>query len=579
MVNREIPKYYGAFRDRVVRGEIPVCQQISKEMNRIDERINNPNIIYDPRPVEAFICFCENELTKTDGSTLTLLDSFKLWSEQLFGWYYYATRNVYRPNINGIGGSFTDETYLKRLISKQYLIVARGAAKSMYASFIHAYFLIIDGETTHQITTAPTMKQAEETLGPLRTAIIRSPGPLFKFLTLRTKTSKTVGLAPRELLTSTKRGIESFITGSLLEVRPMTIHKLQGLRPKVATVDEWLSSDIREDVIGAIEQGASKLKDYTIIATSSEGTIRNAAGDNIKLELQMILNGDYDDPHTSIFYYKLDDVKEINNPDLWIKANPNLGLTVSYETYHRDVERALNVPSTRNDILAKRFGLPMEGYTYFFTYEETLVHTSQSFLHMACALGGDLSQGDDFCSFALLFPLRNGGFGFKSINYITDRTLNALYPASRIKYEEFIDERSLIVMDGSVLDIPSVYYSVDEEIQRLGYDVMCFGYDPYNAEGFVKLYKENNGPYGIEVVRQGARTESVPLGEIKALSEDRLLFFDQSIIEYTMGNTMVLEDTNGNRKLYKRRYDAKIDPISALMDAYVAYKRHRELFE
>lgn len=575
--NTATPKYYAEFRSDVMSGEIPVCQEISLEMNRIDDRIRNPEIYYDPRPVDAFINFCEAELTKTDGSGLVLLDSFKLWAEQLFGWYYYATKAVYKQDRRG-GGSFVNVLYLKRLISKQYLIVARGAAKSMYASFIHAYFLVIDAETTHQITTAPTMKQADEVISPLRTAITRSPGPLFSFLTATVRGYKGLPKNTRSMLMSTKRGIENYLTGSLLEVRPMTIDKLQGLRPKISTLDEWLSGDIREDVTSAVEQGASKLEDYIIVAVSSEGTVRNGSGDSVKLELNKILRGEYDAPNVSIFYYKLDNIDEVGDPRMWIKANPNLGMTVSYEAYHRDVLRAEKAPSTRNDILAKRFGLPMEGYTYFFTYEETIRHRFKTYTGMSCALGADLSQGDDFCSFLFLFPLRTG-FGSKTINFITERTLLSLPPAFRIKYEEFIAEGSLIVMHGTVLNVEEVFYAVEEVINENDYDVRCLGYDPYNADAFIKLYRASYGPYGIETVRQGAKTESVPLGEIKALTEDRVLYFDESIFEYAMGNTMVLEDTNGNRKLYKRRYEAKIDPVSALLDAYVAYSRHLELFD
>lgn len=571
--NTETPHYYAEFRDKVLAGHLPICLEIALEMNRIDRLISDPSFYYDPRPVEAFIRFCENEMTKTDGSEIKLLDSFKLWAEQLFGWYYWSTRSIYRD------GEFVDEYYLKRLISKQYLIVARGGAKSMYAAFIQAYFLIVNGETTHQIATAPTMKQAEEVLTPIRTAMTRHPGPLLRFLTAEMR-----GLNPsrsnyRSLLASTKRGIESFITGSILEIRPMTIDKLQGLRPKVSTLDEWLSGDIREDVVGAVEQGASKLDDYVIVAVSSEGTVRNGSGDEVKLELKKILNGEYDDPHTSIWYYKLDDVAEVGNPEMWIKAQPNIGLTVSYEAYQKDVLRAENAPSARNDILAKRFGLPMEGYTYFFTYEETVRHLRVgSFAGMECSMGADLSQGDDFCSFTFLFPLNTGQFGVVSLNFITDRTYSLLPPAAKFKYDEFIGEKSLFIMEGSVLDIPTVYEVLEEEIAARKFDVMAMGYDPYNADVFVKLWEMNNGPYGIELVRQGVRTESVPLGEIKKLSEDRLLLFDQSIFSYAMGNTMVLEDTNGNLKLYKRRYEHKIDPVSALMDAYVAYSRNPEIF-
>lgn len=571
--NTATPRYYGEFRRQVLAGEMPVCLEISLEMNRIDRLISDPAYYYDPEPVEAFIRFCENEMTKTDGSEITLLDSFKLWAEQLFGWYYWSVRNVY------IDGDFVEQYYLKRLISKQYLIVARGGAKSMYAAFIQAYFLIVNGETTHQIATAPTMKQAEEVLIPIRTAMTRHPGPLLTFLTTEMR-----GLHPsrsnyKSMLASTKRGIESFITGSVLEIRPMTIDKLQGLRPKVSSLDEWLSGDIREDVVGAVEQGASKLEDYVIVAVSSEGTVRNGSGDEVKMELRKILNGEYDDPHTSIWHYKLDDVNEVGDPNMWIKAQPNIGITVSYEAYQKDVLRAENAPSARNDILAKRFGLPMEGYTYFFTYEETIPHTSiGTFRNMECALGADLSQGDDFCSFTFLFPLNTGAFGVVSLNFITERTYKLLPTSARFKYDEFIAENSLFVMEGSVLDISAVYEVLEEEIAARGFDVLAMGYDPYNADVFVKQWELHNGPFGIELVRQGVRTESVPLGELKKLSEDRLLLFGQSIFSYAMGNAMVLEDTNGNLKLYKRRYEHKIDPVSALMDAYVAYSRNPELF-
>lgn len=576
--NTATPKYYAEFREKVLTGEIPVCQEISQEMNRIDVRIADRDIYYDPKPVDAFVSFVEGELTKTDGSELRVLDSFKLWSEQLFGWYYYSTRTVYEKDKSG-RGEMVDVDIFKRLISKQYLIVARGAAKSMYASMIQAYFLTVDPDTTHQITTAPTMKQADEVLQPIRTAVTRSHGPLFTFLTATFRGLKSHKLSKGVMLTSTKKGIECFITGSLLEIRPMTIDKLQGLRPKVSTVDEWLSGDIREDVVGAIEQGASKLDDYIIVAVSSEGTVRNGSGDDIKLELRKILSGEYDDKHTSIFYYKLDDVQEVSEPHLWEKAQPNLGITVSYEAYQRDVKRAEASPSTRNDILAKRFGLPMEGYTYFFTYEETMPHPKKSYNNMDCAMGVDLSQGDDFCAFTFLFPLRDGAFGVKTINFITERTLSILPPSIRIKYEEFIQEGSLAVTDGPVLDMSEVFDILETEIDKRGYNVMSMGYDPYNAETFLNLWKMYNGPYAIEVVRQGARTESVPLGEIKTLSEDRILLFDEEIFTYAMGNTMVLEDNNGNRKLFKRRYEHKIDPVSALMDAYVAYQRHIEMFK
>jgi phage terminase large subunit-like protein len=544
-------------------------------MNRIDRLIADPKYFYNPRPVEAFIAFCENELTKTDGSSFRMLDSFKLWAEQLFGWYYWSERPVYNPNT----GKFDDVPYLKRLVNKQYLIVARGAAKSMYAAFIQAYYLIVDGETTHQIATAPTMKQAEEVLGPIRTAMTRHQGPLLKFLTAEIKGLELNKSNYKSMLAATKRGIESFITGSLLEIRPMTIDKLQGLRPKVSTLDEWLSGDIREDVVGAVEQGASKLEDYIIIAVSSEGTVRNGAGDEIKLELRKILNGEYDDPYTSIWHYKLDSIDEVPNPDMWVKAQPNIGITVSYEAYHKDVLRAEKAPSTRNDILAKRFGIPMEGYTYFFTYEETVPHGRVgSFAHMECAMGADLSQGDDFCSFTFLFPIRTGEFGVRSISFITERTHKLLPTVARFKYDSFVREGSLHVLEGSVLDISEVFDVLEEEIDNRKYEVLTMGYDPYNADAFVNRWKQHNGPFGIEIVRQGVRTESVPLGEIKKLSEDRLLLFDEEIFSYTMGNAMVVEDTNGNRKLIKRRYEYKIDPVSALMDAYVAYSRNIEMF-
>ena len=571
--NTETPYYYQEFRKKVVSGDMPICLEISLEMNRIDRLVENPMYYYDPAPVEAFIRFCEKELTKTDGSELKMLDSFRLWSEQLFGWYYWSSRTVYKD------GEFEEDVFLKRLISKQYLIVARGGAKSMYAAFIQAYFLIVNGETTHQIATAPTMKQAEEVLGPIRTAMIRHPGPLLTFLTAEIRGLKLNRSNYSSMLVATKKGIESFITGSLLEIRPMTIDKLQGLRPKVSTLDEWLSGDIREDVVGAVEQGASKLEDYIIVAVSSEGTVRNGSGDEVKLELRKILNGEYNDPHTSIWHYKIDDVSEVADPNMWIKAQPNIGLTVSYEAYHKDVLRAENAPSTRNDILAKRFGLPMEGYTYFFTYEETIPHKkTASFAHMECAMGADLSQGDDFCSFTFLFPISTGEFGIVSINFITERTYKLLPSVARFKYDEFINENSLIVLEGSVLDVAEVYEVLDDEIEKRRYDVMAMGYDPYNADVFVKLWTQYNGPFGIEVVKQGVRTESVPLGEIKNLSEDRVLLFDQKIFSYAMGHAMVMEDTNGNIKLYKRRYEHKIDPVSALMDAYVALQRNPELF-
>lgn len=573
--NTETPRYYNQFRNEVLDGNQPICYEISLEMNRIDRLIRDSRYFYNPRPVEAFIAFCEKELTKTDGSSFAMLNSFKLWAEQLFGWYYWSERPVHNPET----GRFDYVPYLKRLVNKQYLIVARGAAKSMYAAFIQAYYLIVDGETTHQIATAPTMKQAEEVLGPIRTAMTRRQGPLLKFLTAEIKGLELNKSNYKSMLAPTKRGIESFITGSILEIRPMTIDKLQGLRPKVSTLDEWLSADVREDVVGAVEQGASKLEDYIIIAVSSEGTVRNGAGDEIKLELRKILKGEYEDPHTSIWHYKLDTIDEVREPDMWIKAQPNIGITVSYEAYHKDVLRAENAPSTRNDILAKRFGLPMEGYTYFFTYEETIPHQRVgSFAHMECAMGADLSQGDDFCSFTFLFPIRTGEFGVRSLSFITERTQKLLPAVARFKYDEFIREGSLIVLEGSVLDISEVFNVLDEEIEKRKYEILTMGYDPYNAEAFVNSWKQMNGPFGIEIVRQGVRTESVPLGEIKKLSEDRLLLFDEQMISYTMGNAMVMEDTNGNRKLVKRRYEYKIDPVSALMDAYVAYSRNIEMF-
>lgn len=577
--NTAVPKYYGEFREKVMRGEIPICKEISMEMNRIDDLIDNPGIYYDDKAVEGFVEYCENELTLTDGSDLHLLDSFKLWAEQIFGWYYFIERSVYVPNSNGKGGHYVNKTVKKRLINKQYLIIARGAAKSMYGSCIQNYFLNVDTSTTHQITTAPTMKQAEEILSPIRTSITRSRGPLFKFLTEGSLQNTTGSKANRMKLASTKKGIENFLTGSLLEIRPMSINKLQGLRCKVATVDEWLSGDIREDTIGAIEQGASKLDDYLIVAMSSEGTVRNGAGDTIKMELMEILKGEYINPHVSIWYYKLDNVEEVANPDMWKKANPNLGKTVTYETYQLDVERAEKAPATRNDILAKRFGIPMEGYTYFFTYEETIPHRKKDFWGMPCALGGDLSQGDDFCSFIFLFPLKGEELGIKTRNYITSNTLHKLPGAMRIKYEEFIAEGSLIVLEGTVLDMNEVYDDLDRHIENLQYDVRCFGYDPYNAKEFVNRWELENGPFGIEKVIQGAKTESVPLGEIKKLSEERLLLFDEDIMMFAMGNCITLEDTNGNRKLLKKRRDYKIDPVAALLDAYVAMKLNKEAFE
>ena len=577
--NTATPKYYGQFRDAVIRGEIPVCKEISMEMNRIDDLIANPGIYYDDKAMDGFVKYCENELTLTDGSDLKLLETFKLWAEQIFGWYYFVERSVYVPGPDNHGGHYVTKYIKKRLINKQYLIVARGAAKSMYGSCIQNYFLNMDTSTTHQITTAPTMKQAEEILSPIRTSITRSRGPLFKFLTDGSIQNTTGSKANRVKLASTKKGIENFLTGSLLEIRPMNINKLQGLRCKIATVDEWLSGDIREDVIGAIEQGASKIDDYLIVAMSSEGTVRNGSGDTIKMQLMDILKGDYINPHVSIWYYKLDSVDEVNNPELWIKANPNLGKTVSYETYQLDVERAEKAPSTRNDILAKRFGIPMEGYTYYFTYEETLPHKNRYFEKMPCALGADLSQGDDFCAFTFMFPLQNGAFGIKTRNYISSLTMSKLPTAMRLKYEQFIDEGSLMVLEGTVLDMMEVYEDLDNFITKKEYDVRCFGYDPYNAKEFVTRRESENGPFGIEKVIQGAKTESVPLGELKKLSEERMLLFDQELMTFAMGNCITLEDTNGNRKLMKKRYDQKIDAVAAMMDAYIAYKLNKEAFE
>ena len=577
--NTATPIYYGKFRDAVIRGEIPVCKEISMEMNRIDDLIANPGIYYDDQAINGFIEYCEKELTLTDGSDLHLLDSFKLWAEQIFGWYYFVERSVFEPSPDGHGGRYVTKTVKKRLINKQYLIVARGAAKSMYSSCIQNYFLNVDTTTTHQITTAPTMKQAEEILSPIRTAITRSRGPLFQFLTEGSIQNTTGSKANRMKLASTKKGIENFLTGSLLEIRPMNINKLQGLRCKVATIDEWLSGDIREDVIGAVEQGASKLDDYLIVATSSEGTVRNGSGDTIKMELMEILKGEYINPHVSIWYYRLDNIEEVNNPRTWVKANPNLGKTVTYETYQLDVERAEKAPATRNDILAKRFGIPMEGYTYFFTYDETLPHRKRDFWQMPCALGADLSQGDDFCAFTFLFPLRDGSFGVKTRNYITSKTLHKLPGAMRLKYDEFMEEGSLIVLDGTVLDMTEVYDDLDNHIIERGYDVRCFGFDPYNAREFVERWESENGPFGIEKVIQGAKTESVPLGELKKLAEDRMLLFDEELMTFAMGNCITLEDTNGNRKLLKKRYEQKIDAVAAMMDAYVAYKLNKEAFE
>ncbi len=577
--NTAIPIYYGEFRDRVIHGEIPVCKEISMEMNRIDQLIDNPGVYYDDQAVEGFVRFCESELTLTDGSDLTLLDTFKLWAEQIFGWYYYVERSVYVPTANNRSGRYVRKRIKKRLVNKQYLIVARGSAKSMYASCIQNYFLNVETATTHQITTAPTMKQAEEVMSPIRTAITRSRGPLFQFLTEGSLQNTTGSRATRQKLASTKKGIENFLTGSLLEVRPMAIDKLQGLRPMIATIDEWLSGDIREDVVGAIEQGASKLDNYLIVAMSSEGTIRNSSGDTIKMELNDILKGDYINPHVSIWYYKLDDINEVNNPKMWLKANPNLGKTVTYETYQLDVERAEKVPSTRNDILAKRFGIPMEGYTYFFTYEETLPHRHRDFWSLPCALGFDLSQGDDFCAFAFLFPLPNGSFGIKTRCYISSLTLKKLPGAMRLKYEQFLEETSLQVLECTVLDMMEVYEDLDNFINDSQYDVRCVGFDPYNAKEFIERWERENGSYGIEKVIQGAKTESVPLGELKTLSEERMLIFDQELMTFAMGNAITLEDTNGNRKLLKKRYEQKIDPVAATMDAYIAYKANKDQFD
>lgn len=577
--NTAVPKYYGAFREAVLRGEIFVNKEISMEMNRIDALIVDRSFYYDDQAVEGWVRYCESELTLTDGSDLNLLDTFKLWGEQIFGWYYFVDRSVYEPYPDGHGGRYVRKTIKKRLVNKQYLIVARGAAKSMYASTLQSYFLNVDTSTTHQITTAPTMKQAEEVLSPIRTSIVRSRGPLFQFLTEGSLQNTTGSKANRMKLASTKKGIENFLTGSLLEIRPMSIAKLQGLQVKIATVDEWLSGDIREDVIGAIEQGASKVDDYIIVAISSEGTVRNGAGDTIKMELMKILKGEYIAPHTSVWWYKLDSVDEVADPEMWIKANPNLGKTVSYDTYQKDVERAEQAPAARNDILAKRFGLPMEGYTYYFTYEETLPHRRRDFWQMPCALGADLSQGDDFCAFTFLFPLRGGAFGVKTRNYISSLTLKKLPAAMRIKYDQFMAEGSLMVLEGTVLDLMQVYEDLDDHIVRCGYDVRCLGYDPYNAKEFVERWQSENGPFGIEKVIQGAKTESVPLGELKKLSEERMLLFDEELMTFAMGNCIASEDTNGNRKLLKMRREQKIDAVAAMMDAYIAYKHNREAFE
>lgn len=577
--NSAVPTYYGQFRDLVRRGTIPVCKEIAMEMERIDNLIADPGIYYDDEAVEGFILFCENELTLTDGENLHLLDTFKLWAEQVFGWYYFVEKSVYEPYEDRAGGHYVQRMIKKRLVNKQYLIIPRGAAKSMYDACIQAYYLTVDTSTTHQITTAPTMKQSDEVLSPIRTAITRARGPLFSFLTEGSLQNTTGSKLLRQKLASTKKGIEDFLTNSLLEIRPMSIDKLQGLRCKIATVDEWLSCDIREDVIGTIEQGASKLDDWLIIATSSEGTVRNSVGDTIKMELMSILRGEYFNPHVSIWYYKLDDAKEVGKPETWLKANPNLGKTVSYETYQLDVERAEKAPANKNDILAKRFNLPMEGYTYYFTYEETLPHRKRDFWNMPCSMGADLSQGDDFCAFTFLFPLRNSQFGVKTRCYITSHTLMKLPAATKLKYDEFLDEGSLIVLDGTVLEIPDVYDDLDRFIQESRYEVQCFGFDPYNARSFVERWEMDNGPYGIEKVIQGAKTESVPLGEIKKLAEDRSLIFDQQMMVYTMGNSITIVDTNGNRKLQKKRNDQKIDSVAALMDAYIAYKLHKDMFE
>lgn len=577
--NTAIPKYYGMFRDAVIRGEIPVCKEIGMEMYRIDDLIANPGIYYDDQAVEGWIKFCEAELTLTDGSDLTLLDSFKLWGEQVFGWYYFVDKDVYEPNPDGHGGHYVHKTVKKRLINKQFLIVGRGAAKSQYESYMHEYYLNVDTSTTHQVHTSPTMRQAEEVLAPMRTAIMRARGPLFKFLTEGSLQNTTGSKANRMKLASTKKGVENFLTGSLVEIRPMSIDKLQGLNSRINTVDEWLSGDVREDVIGALEQGASKNDDYLIIAVSSEGTVRNGPGDTIKMELMDILKGEYVNPHVSIWWYKLDSVDEVSNPDMWLKANPNLGKTVSYEAYQIDVERAEKAPSARNDILAKRFGLPMEGYTYYFTYEETIPHRKREYWQLSCALGADLSQGDDFCAFTFLFPLGNGRFGVKTRNYISEIKLMKLPQAMRAKYEQFINEGSLAVLPGVVLDMMEVYEDLDKFIAENEYDVCCLGFDPYNAKEFIARWATENGPYGIEKVIQGVKTESVPLGELKKLAEERLLLFDEELMSWAMGNSIVMEDTNGNRKLLKKRYEEKIDAVAAMMDAFVAFKINREAFE
>lgn len=577
--NTATPIYYGKFRDAVIRGEIPVCKEISMEMNRIDDLIANPGIWYDDQAVNGFVEYCENELTLTNGEDLILLDTFKLWAEQIFGWYYFVERSVYEPSPNGHGGHYVKKRIKKRLINRQYLIVGRGAAKSMYASCIQNYFLNIDTSTTQQSTTAPTTRQAEEVLSPIKTSIARARGPLFKFLTEGSLQNTTGSKADRQKLASTKKGIQNFLTNSLLEIVPMSIDKYQGRRDKIVTVDEWLSGDVREDVVGAASQGASKNEDYLILAISSEGTVRNGSGDTIKMELMNILKREYMDLHTSIWWYKLDSVDEVGNPDMWLKANPNLGKTVSYETYQLEVDRAENAPATRNDTLAKRFGIPMEGYTYYFSYEETLTHKKRDYWKMRCSLGCDLSQGDDFCAFTFMFPLPNGCFGIKTRNYITELTLMKLPSAMRMKYEQFINEGSLIIMPGTVLDMMQVYDDLDNHIIQCEYDVECIGFDPYNAKEFIARWESENGPFGIEKVIQGAKTESVPLGELKKLSEERMLLFDEELMSFAMGNCITIEDTNGNRKLLKKRYDQKIDAVAAMMDAYVAYKINREAFE
>lgn len=577
--NTAVPTYYGEFREAVIRGEIPVCENISMQMNRVDERIANPNYYYDSEAINGYVAFCENELTLTDGSDLHLLDTFKLWAEDLFAWFYFVEKSVYVPNENGYGGRYVNKRVKKRLINKQYIILGRGGSKSMYASTIQNFGLNVDTSTTHQITTAPTMRQADEVMSPIRTSIIRARGPLFKFLTEGSLQNTTGSKAKRQKLSSTKKGIENFLTGSLLEIRPMSIDKLQGLRCKYSTIDEWLSGDVREDVVGAVEQGASKIDDYIILAISSEGTVRNGSGDDVKMELMKILKGEYDQPHVSIWYYQLDDIKEVADPYFWIKANPNLGKTVSYETYQLEVERAENNPAARNDILAKRFGIPLEGYTYFFTYEQTKRHLrKREFWGLPCAMGADLSQGDDFCAFTFLFPVTNGAFGVKTRCYITSFTLSKLPGSMRIKYENFINEGSLIIMEGTILDMMAVYDDVDRYISDSSYDVRAFGFDPYNAKAFVARWEQENGPFGIEKVPQGSRTESVPLGELRNLAEQRLLLFDQELMEFAMGNCITMEDTNGNRKLLKARYSQKIDAVAAMMDAFIAYKVHKDLF-